>query len=73
MIIRSYSFCSKGTPFIYNVAKEEFLTSSVQNSLVPFFTRRKYLSNLYEGKIFHGWPSKYHKLSLLKITKSLDP
>ena len=41
-------------PSIYNLAKKEYLISSVQNSLVPLFTSRKHISNVYEGKIFHG-------------------
>ena len=71
IIIRSYSFFSKGIPFHYNLAKKEYLTS-FQNSLVPLFTSRKYISNVYEGEIFHGWASKYFKPSALKITKSLN-
>ena len=50
---------AKVLPSICNVAKEGYLTSSVQNSLVPL------------GEILHGWTSKYYKLRALKITKSL--
>ena len=54
MIIRSYSFCSKGTPFYLQCSKRGILDLLSTEFFGSFFTRRKYLSNLYEGKIFHG-------------------
>ena len=45
---------AKVLPFTYNLAKMEYLTSSFQNSLVPLFTSRKYISNVYEEEIFHS-------------------
>ena len=47
------------------IAKKEFLTFSVQNSLVPLLTSRKHISHALERKIFHGCNSKYYKPSAL--------